>query len=96
MLHLINTSTDLDTLLARFAKGDSLLFMAEAVLCLHAKARASQLLLAYQADFQCYVLEADLLARGLLVEELLPMLSVVDYAGFVKLTIDNTVIKTWS
>ncbi|NOQ63904.1 MAG: sulfurtransferase complex subunit TusB [Methyloprofundus sp.] len=96
MLHIINTLVGHKALFARFAKGDSLLFVDEAVLSLHAHSETAKALLAYTADFQYYVLEADLCARGLSAKDILTMINLVDYVGFVNLTIEHAVIKTWN
>ena len=96
MLHIVSTNTEHEVLFERIAKGDTLLFVASAVLCLHKNSQSAQTILAYCQDFQCYALEADLLARGLAVDEILPEITVVDYLGFVSLTVEHAVIKTWN
>jgi len=96
MLHIISTRMEHEVLFARIAKGDALLFIADAVLCLHKNSQAAKAILAYCQHFQGYVLEADLLARGLALDELLPEIRLVDYQGFVNLTVEHEVVKTWN
>ncbi len=95
MLHIISTRSEQEILFARIAKGDTLLFIADAVLSLHKKSQTAKIILTHCQDKRCYVLEADLFARGLVLDEILAEVSVVDYSGFVSLTIKNEVIKTW-
>jgi len=42
------------------------------------------------------VLQADMLARGLRENELIAGLQIIDYSGFVDLTVAHKVIKTWN
>ena len=96
MLHIISANTGYEVLFERFAKeGDALLFVENAVLCLHKNSQSAKTILAYCQHLQCYALEADLLARGLGLDEILPEITRVDYQGFVSLTVEHEVIKTW-
>ncbi|RLA23605.1 MAG: sulfurtransferase complex subunit TusB [Gammaproteobacteria bacterium] len=96
MLHIISTTSGHEILFARIAPGDTLLFIASAVTGLHKKSLSAQKLLAYCQYFHCYVLEADLLARGLTADDILADVKLVDYPGFVTLTLEHKVIKTWN
>jgi len=96
MLHIIATTAGHDTLFKRIAPGDTLLFIADAVLSLHKNSLSAKKLLAYCPHFKCYALEADLLARGLTADDILAEIKQVDYSGFVTLTVENAVIKTWN
>ena len=96
MLHIISVNTGYEVLFERFTKGDALLFVDNAVLCLHKNSRLAKTILHYCEHFQCYTLEADLLARGLALGEILPEITMVDYQGFVSLTVEYEVIKTWN
>lgn len=98
MLHIIGTRFEHDVLFERMGQGEgnALLFVASAVLCLHKKSQAAKLILAHSRSFQCYVLQADLLARGLTSADMIPEITVVDYQGFVTLTVEHKVIKTWN
>lgn len=96
MLHIISTTSGHDLLLERIAQGDTLLFVGSAVLSLHKKSVSAERLLSYCSDIQCYVLEADLLARGLGEGDILPEIKRVDYPGFVSLTVEHKLIKSWN
>ena len=96
MLHIITTTTGHEVLLQRISRGDALLFVESAVLSLHKNSHYSQILLHLLQHCQCYALEADLLARGLAADRILAEVAVVDYQGFVNLTVKHAVIKTWN
>ena len=96
MLHIITTTTGHEVLLQRISFGDALLFVESAVLSLHKNSQSAQILSPHLQYFQCYALEADLLARGLAADKILAEVAVVDYQGFVALTVEHAVIKTWN
>jgi len=96
MLHIINKRVEHDVFFQRIARGDALIFLGSAVLCLHSNAQNADQLKQYCQDFQCYVLEPDLLARGLAQNEIISDIKRVDYSGFVTLTTEHEVIKTWN
>lgn len=96
MLHIITTTTGHEVLLQRISHGDALLFVESAVLSLYKNAQTAQILSPHLQYFQCYALEADLLARGLAADKILAEVAVVDYQGFVALTVEHAVIKTWN
>lgn len=96
MLHIISTRDGQQVLLERINQGDALLFIQSAVLNLQKNSQTAQELLPHLQHFQCYALEADLLARGLAEDGILVGIGVVDYPGFVNLTVAHPVIKTWS
>ena len=96
MLHILNQRVEHDVFFQRIAQGDALIFVGSAVLALHSKAQAADQLKQYCQNFQCYVLEPDLLARGLAHDEIIVDIKPVDYSGFVTLTTEHEVIKTWN
>ena len=96
MLHIISTNSDHEVLFQRIDKGDSLLFVANAVLSLHKNSQSAKTISAYCQDFECYALAADLLARGLALDKTPPEITIVDYQGFVSLTVEHAVIKSWN
>ena len=95
MLHIISTSSEHEVLFARIAEGDALLFIGSAVFCLHKNSQAAKTIEASTQQFQCYALKADLLARGLNADNISADISIVDYPGFVTLTLAHKVIKSW-
>lgn len=44
----------------------------------------------------CYVLKEDLMLRGIELNLLIDSVMPIDYAQFVKLTVENTPIQTWT
>jgi len=96
MLHILNKRVEYDVFFRRIAQEDALIFMGSAVLALHSKAQTAEQLHQYCQSFQCYVLEPDLLARGLVHEEIIANIKPVDYSGLVTLTTEHEVIKTWN
>ena len=96
MLHIISEPLDFEALFARVAQGDAILFIASAVLCLHKNSQAAKIIRPYCQHRQCYALETDFLARGLALESVLDEISMVDYPGFVSLSVEHKVIKTWN
>lgn len=46
-------------------------------------------------DIPCYVLKEDLLARGL-VDKVAKPFMLIDYAGFVQLTLEYDKVQSWS
>ena len=96
MLHIISTSSGHEVLFARIAEGDALLFIGSAVLCLHKNAQTAKTIETSSQQFQYYALQADLLARGLSEDKIIADIKIVDYPGFVNLTLAHKVIKTWS
>ncbi|OQK17169.1 hypothetical protein AU255_04530 [Methyloprofundus sedimenti] len=96
MLHIISISSGHEVLFERIARGDVLLFIESAVLCLHKNSQAAQAILANNQQFEFHALQADLLARGLTADKIISGINIVDYQGFVTLTLTHKVIKTWS
>ncbi len=95
MLHIISSTTGQDVLFERVAKGDVVLFVADAVLGLQKNSQLAIKLRLYAVQFECYALEPDMLARGIDLDDGLTLITVVDYPGFVSLTVKHAVIKTW-
>jgi len=96
MLHIVNKRIELDVFFQRIAEGDCVLFIGSAVLGLHKNSKYAAELETYTESYQCYALEPDFLARGLRHDEISEQITVVSYSGFVNLTVDNKVTKTWS
>jgi len=95
MLHIV-THNQLAVQFERIAKDDAVLFLADSIVSLHKKGQFADHFLIWTQAFDCYVLQADMLARGLLENELVLGLQVIDYSGFVDLTVAHKVIKTWN
>ncbi|MDF1583962.1 MAG: sulfurtransferase complex subunit TusB [Methyloprofundus sp.] len=96
MLHILNKRIEYDVFFQRIAREDALIFLGSSVLCLPSNAQTADQLTRYCQNFQCYVLESDLLARGLKCNEIIAGIQPIDYSGFVALTTEHEVIKTWN
>lgn len=94
VLHIVNqnATATLSQCLLRMAGMDSLLLIEDGVYAV-CKGCNSALLL---ADRPTYVLEADLTARGLTREQCLTNIVLVDYNGFVALTVDHAQVLSWN
>ena len=96
MLHLITQSPIDIAIFQRLGVGDDVLFLDKAVLNLLQKGYLSTVLTTLLAQHQLYVLSDDLELRGISPSELLIGLNIIDYVGFVDLTVKNPLIQTWS
>ncbi len=95
MLHLVFQSPPDIAVLDRMADGDTAVFMESAVLNMLHQGRLAALLTAKTNSNHLYVLSEDMVARGIDESELAFGLEVIDYAGLVKLTVDNSLIASW-
>jgi tRNA 2-thiouridine synthesizing protein B len=96
MLHLIAQSPIDSAIFQRLGAGDDVLFLDKAVLNLLQKSQLNKTLTALLAQHQLYALANDLEVRGIIPEELLKGIIVIDYAYFVELSVKNSLIQTWS
>jgi tRNA 2-thiouridine synthesizing protein B len=96
MLHLIVQSPIDSAIFQRLGAGDDLLFLDKAVLNILQKGQFNDSLTALLAQHQLYALANDLEVRGIIPEELLKGIIVIDYVGFVELSVKNSLIQTWS
>lgn len=99
MLHIVNKSpferNALASCLGHALEGDSVLLIEDAAVgAISGSAFAGQLTAAL-ADKSVYVLGADLVARGMQENRVVEGIQVVDYAGFVDLTVDNEKTQSW-
>lgn len=95
MLHTLMQSpwqSDIHGRLALLSPGDDLLLLQDGVLAAVAEGAWSQVLLDSPATV--YVLEDDLIARGL-VEQISTNIRKVDYNGFIELTIRHPQQLNW-
>ncbi len=97
MLHLIFQSAIDGALLQRIDSLDSVIFFENAVFQINKKGILSlQLKQMLKNRTSLYVLDVELETRGLNITELVSGIEVINYSGFVELTEQNKVIKTWS
>ncbi len=97
VLHLVSrspyTSLTLTQCLARLEHGDALLLLASAVYGACRENPAADSIQASHAA--CYALVPDLQIRGIPLTSVLPQITLVDFDGFVDLTVAYTRILSW-
>ncbi len=97
MLHLIFQSPIDDALLQRIESLDSVIFFENAIFQINKNGILSiQFKQMLENRTSLYVLDVELETRGLNITELVSGVKVINYSGFVELTEQNKVIKTWS
>ena len=99
MLHTVNKSpyerNSLDTCL-RLAKGGSaILLIEDAVYAAVKGAAVEDKMKAATKQHRVYALGPDLKARGLDETKLIENINVVDYTGFVELTVEHDRVQSW-
>ncbi len=95
MLHIFAKSPVQPQVLDRIGAGDTVLFIRSAVLVLFSENILCERLNNMLTQNQLCALSSDLLARGILSEELLDGIEIIDYTDFVDLTIEHSVIQSW-
>lgn len=97
-LHILNAaaaqSTQLQSCLRLLSAEDGILLCGEAVQALRAQSLAAQQLLACEQTYALYVLEEDVLARG--IDATAMPVTLVDYPAFVALTLTYTRVNSWT
>lgn len=97
-LHIVNKSPferlTFTSCLQHASAGDSILMIEDAVVGSINGTAFSATVQAAMADKSVYVLGADLAARGL-EGKVMDGVTVVDYAGFVDLTVTHDPIQSW-
>tara|TARA_Y100000817_G_C16759902_1_gene501148 strand:- start:266 stop:568 length:303 start_codon:yes stop_codon:yes gene_type:complete len=99
MLHTLNKSpfekNSLETCLRLIDKGSSILFIEDGVYSAIKNTKYEQKIIKSLENIKMYVLEPDIQARGLDKSSLITNIEVIDYRGFVKLTVENEKIQNW-
>jgi len=95
MLHLITQSPVELSLFNRIAADDTLLFIRSAVFVVISGHALNEQLNSLLKQNQLCVLTTDLLARGILAEQVLSGIEIIDYAEFVDLTLQHSVVHSW-
>jgi tRNA 2-thiouridine synthesizing protein B len=96
MLHLIFQSPVDNAMLDRMAPGDVAVFLDSAILSVLQQGKMAEAISHKLNTNRFYVLSEDMEARGILKDELVVGLEVIDYPGLVKLTVENPSIASWS
>ena len=98
ILHTVNKSAyERDTLEAcvRLAsKGNSVLLIEDGVYSAMSGSKKSSVI-ENAGDLNFYVLGPDVKARGISEDRLIDGVKVVDYKGFVELTVENDTVSAW-
>ena len=99
ILHTVNKSTyERDTLEACVrlaAKGGSVLLIEDGVYSAMSGGKKSSVIENAKGDLNFYVLGPDIKARGINEDRLIDGVKVVDYKGFVELTVENDTVSAW-
>jgi len=99
MLHIVNKSpfekNSFMSCLSHAKEGDSILMIEDAAVGAIKDSSFSDALKSAIKDKKVYVLGGDLAARGIDQDRMLEGIEIVDYAGFVDLTINNETTQSW-
>jgi tRNA 2-thiouridine synthesizing protein B len=95
MLHIISHTPIEVAIFERIGPGDVVILIENAVLGALQQGALSGQLISSLCENRCCVLNADLEIRGIGVEELVPGVEVMNYSGFVELTVQNPRIQSW-
>ena len=96
MLHLIFQSPIDIAILERIDSGDDVVFLENAVLRILQNGSLSDTLTQLLKQNRLYVLADDIEVRGIVADELVNGIEVIDYSELVRLTVKNPVIQSWS
>ena len=99
ILHTVNKSpfdkNSLETCVRLAVKGSSVLMIEDGVYGAMKGTSKSDVVTSVMGDVSFYVLGPDLKARGIGEDKLINGIKVVDYSGFVKLTVENDKVQAW-
>ena len=96
MLHLIFQSPIDIAILERIDSGDDVVFLESSVLRILQKGSLSDILMQLLKHNRLYVLADDIEVRGIVADELVNGIEVIDYSELVRLTVKNPVIQSWT
>jgi len=98
-LHTVNKSpfdrNSLETCLRLAGKGNAVLLLEDGVYGAMKGSRASGMVEKALSDVSIYVLGADMKARGVDESKIIDGIKVIDYKGFVDLTVENDKVNAW-
>jgi tRNA 2-thiouridine synthesizing protein B len=99
ILHTINKSpfdkNSLETCVRLAKKGSAVLFIEDGIYGAMKGTAKSSVVEGVKGDLSFYVLGPDMKARGIGEDKLIDGVKVVDYSGFVKLTVENDKVQAW-
>ena len=96
MLHLIFQSPIDIAILERIDSGDDAVFLENSVLRILQKGSLSDTLTQLLKQNRLCVLADDIEVRGIVADELVNGIEVIDYSELVRLTVKIPVIQSWS
>lgn len=96
MLHLIFQSPIETAILERIDSGDVVVFLENAVLRVLQNSGINNTLTQQLGNNRLCVLSDDIAVRGIVPDELVKGVEVIDYAELVELAIHNPVIQSWT
>ncbi len=99
MLHTVNKSPfergALESCVRLATKGSSVILIEDGVYGATKGTTASSMVENAMKDLSFFVLGSDLKARGVDESRLIDGVTVVDYSGFVKLSVENDKVQSW-
>ena len=100
ILHIINSSpamhSSLQSCLRVIQKDSAIILIEDAVIAAKKDCHTDQLIKDYCKKINLFVLEPDIKARGIKSDQLIQGVELVDYDGFVRLTVKYEGTQTWS
>jgi tRNA 2-thiouridine synthesizing protein B len=96
MLHLIFQSPIDSAILERIDSGDDVVFLENSVLRILKEGSLCAILTQLLKQNRLCVLLDDIEIRGIVADELVKGIEVIDYSELVGLTVKNPVIQSWS
>ena len=96
MLHLVSSKNNTQQALGFMADGDAILFMESSTLHLLNSSVFIKGLRECAVKVKFYTLISDIQLRGIVCDEVSELINIVDYTGFVDLTVAHNTIKTWN
>jgi len=96
MLHLIFQSPIDIVILERIDSGDDVVFLENSVLRILQKGSLNDILTQLLKRNRLCVLAEDIEVRGIIADELVSGIEVIEYSELVRLTVKNPVIQSWS
>lgn len=99
MLHTVNKSpferNAVQSCLSHAVEGSAVLFIEDAVYAAMKGTTVAAQVSEAVGKCKVYVLGPDLAARGMSEENVIDGVSVVDYGGFVDLTVEHSAVQSW-
>lgn len=98
ILHIVNksafTSSVAQTCLDHCSHQDSVIFIENGVFNALASSPLAERINRLQAKVKFFILDEDITARGL-SNKILPGIQLIDYKGFVALTVEHSPVQSW-